>query len=181
MSVRAGEFTIEDYRKLPEGDRHQLIEGALVLTPSPSTKHQWILGRLFLVLSHYAEQRGGRVFQAPLDVYLDPRNAFQPDLVYVSADREAIIREDGIHGPPDLVVEVLSAGSQAFDRGQKRDVYYNSGVLEYWLVDPEAETVEVLVRGEGGYVLHGTYARGASLSTPAFPDLHMPVTELFRY
>jgi Uma2 family endonuclease len=175
-ALRTGLFTADDYRQLPEGDRHQLIGGAYVLTPSPSTKHQWIVGELLLA---FRANRLGLSF-ADLDVALDPHNVFRPDVVFVSSDRRSIVTEYGIEGAPDLVVEVLSPASTRYDREDKGRAYFAAGVREYWLVDPERETVEVLVASTRDFTLHRAYTRDDVLTTPSMPGLSIALGAVFH-
>ncbi|NOZ55325.1 MAG: Uma2 family endonuclease [Calditrichaeota bacterium] len=140
-------LTLEDYRQLPDdGKRYEILEGELAVTPAPGTKHQRIVGNLFRLLTQFLSKGpAGEVFVAPLDVVLAPHTVVQPDLLFVSEARANIIREDGIYGAPDLVVEVLSPSTAERDRGVKRRLYLHYGVREVWLMDPEARTFEVVL------------------------------------
>jgi Uma2 family endonuclease len=112
MIVRpdAPPLTVEDYRSLPEtGPRYQLIEGDLYMAPAPNRFHQEISRNLQMKLFlHLRETGAGKIFNAPLDVYLDETNVFQPDLIVVLNDRMGILTEEGAEGAPNLVIEILS-------------------------------------------------------------------------
>lgn len=144
MSFRnaALRFTVEDYLSLPEGGpRYQLIDGDLILSPAPSTRHQRILARLFKAILLHVEALGlGEVLFAPVDVYLSDTDVVQPDIVYVSHSNRRRLRDDGIHGTPDLVVEVLST-NPSLDLRAKRRLYARASIPEYWVVDPETNIV----------------------------------------
>ncbi len=132
---------LEVFERLPEGTLCQVINNQLVMSPAPTSKHQQVLREIFrqvdsYVLSHHL----GEVFFAPIDVYLDPENVYQPDLIFISNERKHIIQEN-IHGAPDLVVEVLSPGSIKLDKREKKAVYEKHAVKEYWIVDPESKKV----------------------------------------
>lgn len=166
MAVPAAEktkksYTYDDYLKVDDGNRYELIEGELVLTPSPGTRHQLLVGRLFKIFDHHVQKTGsGKVFFAPLDVVLDEpvkKNTFQPDVIFISNDRLDIIEETRINGAPDLVVEVLSPATIRRDRGKKSRRYFLSGVREYWLVDPQEQMLEVFVPGEKDWQRTGVY------------------------
>jgi Uma2 family endonuclease len=131
---------LEVYRMLPEGTRAELINGTLFMSPAPLVNHQEVITVLLTQIHFYAKKmKAGRVFPSPIDVYLNQKNAFQPDIVFVSAGNK-IIKEDGIYGAPDLVIEVLSAGTAKTDLNRKKGVYEKEGVKEYWVVDPKTKT-----------------------------------------
>jgi len=132
-------FTADDYRALPEGGhpRYQLVEGELIVSPSPSWLHQKILLNLFRILdAHLGKQPIGEIAIAPVDVYLTEHDVLQPDLLFISKERSHLIREDGVHGAPDLVIEILSPSNAQLDKTRKRIIYAAGGVRELWLVDP---------------------------------------------
>lgn len=129
--------TVSDFKLLEEGDFCQLLNGELIMTPSPASQHQRILARIFVQLySHVVKHHFGEAFVAPMDVFFDEENVFEPDILFVSGARSGIIRDDGIHGAPDLVIEILSVGSGYHDTKTKKRVYEKYGVKEYWIVDP---------------------------------------------
>lgn len=122
---------------LPEGTRAELIENSLYMSPAPTVTHQDIIGLIFSQIFLFTQKKKlGKIFVAPVDVFLNPENAFQPDILFISKKNNRLIKEDGIYGAPDLVIEVLSPGSKKLDLTQKKDVYEAAGVREYWVVDP---------------------------------------------
>lgn len=135
----------DDLREFPDDDkRYEIIGGQLVVSPSPSTRHQHVLAQLTTWLNLYLIQNTlGRLYTAPMDVRLSFYDVVQPDLLVVLNDRQEIIQEQEIAGPPNLVVEVLSPSSKTTDRVDKAALYARSGVEEYWIVDPIEETVMV--------------------------------------
>jgi Uma2 family endonuclease len=147
--------------EMPESNQPtELWDGELVMTPSPTPVHQAIIRRLANVFSEYVDKhRLGEVFFAPLDVVFTQRRVTQPDILFVSNARRAII-QDRVRGAPDLIVEVISPGTWRRDHVDKRTIYEQFGVAEYWIVDPEAEMIEVLVLEEGMYRLAGRFSRG---------------------
>lgn len=143
-------YTIADYKQLPEKAPYELIKGKLVFMPSPVVYHQRICLRMSAAMQQYANSRAlGEVFIAPLDVYLDAENVFQPDVFFIAKERSAIVQRF-IQGAPDVVIEVLSAHTRLYDRQEKAMVYCSSGVKEYWIIDPEEKTVALFQfeRGE---------------------------------
>ncbi len=165
-------FTYEDYKSLPESDtkRYELLGGELITVPSPSVCHQRIAGKLGFLLQAFVEERGlGEVFFAPLDVVLgegEDREVVQPDILFISKEREGIIAEEEVRGAPDLVVEITSPAMEERDRHYKKTLDARHGVREYWVVDPEAKTVEVFALGEEGFQLVKAYKTGEALSSP---------------
>jgi Uma2 family endonuclease len=147
-------LTYEHYRLLPEGERHELLDGDLVLTPAPGSLHQIALLRLLPALQRAAaSSRPGLVGVAPWDVILDGATVVQPDLFFVEEGRLEIIAEEGVRGPPDLVVEVLSPSTLDRDRVIKRDLYARFGVNELWIADPEARRFELYENTAEGFKL----------------------------
>ncbi|MGH7946446.1 MAG: Uma2 family endonuclease [Opitutaceae bacterium] len=137
-------LTVEDYRATPEGRRYQLIEGELYLmSPAPNRFHQIIVLNIAEMLRAFLRLHPlGEVYVSPIDVYLDDHNVVQPDVVFVSAGNSGILTDDGMHGPPDLVVEVLSPGSAAIEK-MKRRLFAHHGVKEHWLVDPTLRQIHL--------------------------------------
>lgn len=179
-------FTYEDYKSLPyvERQRFELLEGALIpMAPSPGFAHQSASLELAARLHLFARKRGvGTVLEAPFDVVLgEPgeEQVVQPDILFVAKERQPIIHEDGIHGAPDLVVEVISPSTQEKDRVFKRRLYAKYGVTEYWIVDPDARTIEVLALGQRGYERAGLYHKGETLESSLLPGLHIALNEIF--
>jgi len=123
-------LTYQEFRQLPgDGKRYELIHGYVHFLPTPSTRHQMILGNLAARLGNYVDDaRVGTVLFAPLDVPLDPETAVQPDLIFISKARAGIIEENFIAGAPDLAVEVLSTSTAAHDRATKLPLYGEAGV-----------------------------------------------------
>ncbi len=132
-------WTVKDYLQLEEGLLAQLIDGQLIMSPSPTTQHQRVLRKLTLLLDHLP----GELFFSPIDLYLNENNVFQPDLIFISDQNAQIITERGIEGTPELVVEVISPSNGFIDRNTKRKKYLDLGVVEYWIVDPANETLEI--------------------------------------
>jgi len=186
MAKAAIKFTYEDYKSLPESERErfELLEGELVpMPPSPSEPHQWIAGELAFHLRRFVKERQlGRVYDAPFDVVLgepgDERVA-QPDILFVSKARRQIIQKDEIRGAPDLVVEILSPATAEKDRSYKRTLYAKHGVREYWIVDPEEKTIEVLELRQRGYERFALYKKQDTLTSPLLSGLQIPLLEVF--
>ena len=178
MSMAGPRFNYDDYKLLPEEKRYEIIEGELLVTPAPSVRHQRLLMRLANKLYMSLEmERLGAVLPAPTDVVLDHESVVQPDILFVSTARQEILRSDGaIHGAPDLVVEILSPSTAKRDQIVKRKLYQKYGVREFWIADPEAQTIEVCALGEGSNAL---FTKGSVLTSPLLPRLQVPLDDIF--
>ena len=174
------EYTAEDYKKLPEGAPFQLIHGKLTYMPSPKDKHQSISfhlsGQFFVFLKNHPI---GIVRHAPMDVHLDEKNIYQPDLLFISNERKGILK-DWVYGAPDLVVEIISKGTEQVDRKEKMEVYGKYNVLEYWLISPEKQQVEVFENKKGKLVLNKTLTPKDNLTSGLLPGFEMPLAALFQ-
>jgi Uma2 family endonuclease len=174
-STAPGPYREADYQALPDEPRCELLYGRLVVTPAPSLRHQRTILALSRILYDYSVEHGGEVALSPLDVRLADHSIVQPDLIYVSPARAEILQER-IFGAPDLVVEILSPSTARRDRGAKLQLYAESDVREYWLVDPESETIEFLVNEAGHFRVelpldgryHCTALSGLELDLAAF-------------
>ena len=147
-----GPYRVADYRALPDEPRVELVYGDFYLMTSPVVRHQVVLFALARALQDLTRPAGGRVLMAPMDVRLADHSVVQPDLLLVMPERRSII-QDRIEGAPDLLVEVLSPSTARMDRGAKLRLYAESDVREYWLVDPEARSIEFLVQREGRWLV----------------------------
>ncbi len=175
-------LTAHDYRELPDAPPYyQLIEGELYMSPSPNWFHQEIVTNLARIFLQYLNQHDiGKIFFAPLDTFLTDLNVYQPDVMFISHERKSILKEDGVDGAPDFVVEILSPRTAKYDRGAKRDIYGRTGVQELWIVDPELKAVQVYRFAESADAPFATYTGKQKFSTPVFPDLIVSVGEIFK-
>lgn len=176
-------FTYEDYLLFPDdGRRHELIDGEHYVTPSPMTKHQKISGNLFLSLAtHTHKTQSGQVFAAPMDVVFSDLDVVQPDLLFISNTRASIITEKNIQGAPDLLVEILSDSTRKTDEIMKRKLYERFQVPEYWIIDPELESVKIYRLADQGYSRTAELGNESSdsLQTPLLPGWELALRKLF--
>jgi Uma2 family endonuclease len=175
-------LTYDDFVQFPDdGRQHEIIEGEHYVTPSPSARHQRILLRLSYLLQSYLEAHPlGEIFIARFDVLLSEFNVFEPDLIYLSRDRAGQLTEKNLQGAPDLVVEILSPSTRLRDQRLKRQVYERTGVQEYWLIDPDADTIDVLVRGGAEFAGPRRFMKGDVLTTELLPGLQLPLDRILR-
>ena len=172
--------TYKDYCATPDDERYELLNGNLMMVPAPNMKHQWVLGRLHSELDRFTQEHGlGKVYVAPCDVVLSDTDVVQPDLLFISRARGHTITDDNVRGAPDLVIEILSPSTADRDLGYKRDLYGRHGVLEYWIVDPVAETVAVHRQGDGRLELAETLGREDTLRTALLDGLQLKLDDAF--
>lgn len=173
-------YTKADYDLLPSEAPYQLIEGELVMTPAPLTKHQRVSRNLELELFVWLKKnRIGEIFDAPTDVELDEKNIVQPDLVVIKRERADIIGEKRIVGAPDLIVEILSPDNAYNDLKRKFRLYERCGVMEYWIVDPEFETVEIYVNNAGKYALKEQKEGSGVVTSWVLDGFQVEISEIF--
>jgi Uma2 family endonuclease len=141
---RSKEWTVDDFLQLEESNLPcELINGEVFMSPAPSFTHQIVLSNLNDLLKAFSKKNGGITMFSPVDVYLDRKNVFQPDLLYVAKENLGIISERGLNAAPDLAVEIISPSNGFKDRNQKRKLYQKFGVKEYWIIDPGNRTLEI--------------------------------------
>jgi len=174
-------YSAQDFERLPEGPPYyQLIEGALIMSPAPSYSHQRTVGKVFLKLSRLLEEKGqGEVLISSIDVYLDEKNVFQPDIVVLLKEGKAKVEEKGIFGPPDVVVEILSPSTAYYDLIVKKEVYERAGVKEYWLLDPNRKTFEIYKNTEEGFKL-SSQAREKGKVLSEILDLEIDLKDIYE-
>ncbi len=173
-------LTYEDYLKTSDDERYELLDGELIIMPAPSIAHQHVAMKLGTRLDTFVEDGNlGVVYSAPTDVVLSETDVVQPDLMFISSERANIVTSTNILGAPDLIVEIRSDSTAQRDETLKRKLYAECGVKEYWLVDPEAGTVTVLLLGEEGYAEGATYTEGQTLTSPMLDGLSVNLNDIF--
>ncbi|MEW6303145.1 MAG: Uma2 family endonuclease [Verrucomicrobiota bacterium] len=167
--------------ELPETTQPvELWDGELLKSPAPSFFHQEITGRFYDALKPWVTvHRLGKVVFTPVDMVLSPHRSTQPDVLYVAKERLNIV-QGRLQGPADLVAEIISPESRRRDRIDKRDLYEQHGVREYWLIDPEAQTVEVLFLEKSQYKLLGRWRPGDKAQSKLLAGFTVAVGELFQ-
>ncbi len=167
--------------ELPESNQPcELWDGELIMSPAPSFFHQKVVFRFHRALNDWVEARKlGEVVGAPMDMVLSPHRATQPDVVFIARERLDIIQRV-VMGPADLVAEISSPGGRNRDRIEKRDLYEQHGVREYWIIDPEPETVDVLALVRGSYELVMRCGRGETAASRLLPGFEVAVDALFH-
>jgi Uma2 family endonuclease len=177
----AVKFTYKEYCTLPENGRHyQVIDGELIMSPSPTFRHQLIIADLSRHLANFVlRERRGLVLFAPLDVIFSDEDVVQPDIVYIANDRRSIIAREGLRGAPSLCVEVLSPSNRDLDLNAKRLLYAKFGLPELWIVDPDANTLHLFRLQEDYHAPLKVFGANDTLATPSLPGFSLPLSEIF--
>lgn len=174
-------YTYEDYCNTPEDKRYELINGELLMTPSPFTNHQRISRKLaFELIKFVTENKIGEVFVAPYDVYLDDENVVQPDILFIAKNNLPIIGEKNVQGAPDLVIEILSEHSAYRDMVQKKKLYARFGVREYWIVIPDSHEIEIYTLKNNAYRHYKTYNVADVLESPVLKGFDIQLKDIFE-
>jgi Uma2 family endonuclease len=175
------QVSYQDYQLLPKDTRYEILDGNLCMVSSPNTKHQRVSKKLLIALARQVEERNlGEVFVAPYDVIFSEDNIVQPDIFFIAGGRVGLVGELNLQGAPDLVIEILSAGSRKKDLETKKKIYARFGVGEYWIVNPETETIEVQIWSEIGYLRYAAHAKSGCLSSPLLPSVKIRLQDIFR-
>lgn len=176
-----GHWTYAAYAALPDdGNRYEIVDGVLYMAPAPTTGHQSASNLFAYYLTAHIQMNGlGRVFAAPTDVELPNGDVVQPDVFVVLNGGGAVIERSRVIGAPDLVVEIASPSTSGYDRRQKQDAYARAGVSEYWIADPAAQTVELLVLEDGMYQSKGAFQRKATLPSRVATNMPVHVEQFF--
>lgn len=181
LSTKARPITRHEYAMIPVGaPNYQLIEGDLVMAPSPGSYHQDILLNLATLFRDYLRKHPiGKIYVAPLDTYLSDINVYQPDLLFIRKENLGIIEEHGIEGAPDLAIEILSKSSAKYDLGPKRSVYARTGVEELWIIDPAKRTLALYRLAENADTPAATYKAKQKFTSEMLPGLTIDLAAVF--
>ena len=175
-------LTIGDLDAMPEdGNHYELIEGELFVSRAPSLSHQQIVFKLMLVIGNFLQETPiGMIWPGPGVIFSDFSGVI-PDIVYISNERrEKIASGDRIAGAPDLIIEILSPGTdnERRDRQAKRQLYAKYGVKEYWIADPQKATIQIYRLPK--LRLAATLTKKDSITSPLLPGFSCRVREIFK-
>ncbi|MCY7360246.1 MAG: Uma2 family endonuclease [Rudanella sp.] len=184
-AVAIQKLTVEEFRGTdfddPNAHLYELIDGEIVRKSAPAPRHQESSFNLAQVLnSHSKEQKSGKIYIPPIDVFLDGLNSAQPDILFIPTSLLDMVTEDGIEGIPTLLVEIISPTSVYRDRVTKKQLYERHGVQEYWLVDPQDKLVEIYALPNGRYdLLSAATPLEGVITSNLLPGLTLDVNALF--
>lgn len=175
-----GTWRYEDLFDLPDdGRRWEIIDGELYELPAPDLAHGGAVMNIIALLLPTVVALGARIFTAPVDVFFPGANPVQPDILLVLPTRLGVLEKRGVGGPPDLAVEVVGPSNRRHDRITKLALYARGGIREYWLVDPQAATIEVQTLAAGEYRRHVLAGDDDAVTSPLFPQLSFSVATVF--
>ncbi len=178
---RKRRWTYEEYYRLNDERRYELFNGELtpMQPPSPSSGHQRELTKLFRIMDDFVKAKKlGEIFIAPLDVIFDAENTAQPDIIFIAKANAEIVKERGIFGAPDLVVEIVSPGSVRRDRYEKQALYARFGVKEYWILDHANQSLEVLAFDGAAYAIHSSAEKSGHVASKVLRGLKVRLSDL---
>ena len=180
---RPARLTYDDFVLFPEdGLRHEILDGEHYVSAAPYLRHQAVLIELSTAFHIFLRtHRIGKVFPGPVDVLLSRHDIVEPDLVFVSNERLSMLTEKNIQGAPDLVIEILSNSTKNIDQGLKLERYERFGVQEYWIVNPNRNTITAYRLEGERFVKVATLSAEAGdvLRTPLLPGLELQLAEVF--
>ncbi len=181
MAIRPDrQITYDDYLTFPDEPRLEIVEGEAYVVPSPNRRHQEILGRLYLRLGNHVEQHGGgAVFIAPFDVVLTNTDIVQPDIVFISNENLEVLTDANVRGTPSWVIEVLSPSHPDRDRKLKLAAYERTHVPEYWIIDPDVETISAYRLEDGRYGDAAVFRAPAAPQPLSPQDFALDLDDLF--
>ncbi len=174
-------WTYEDYLKLTDDKRYELINGRLYEMPAPGFEHQDVLTLLLIKMRGYTDEKDlGKVLPAPFDVILSDTVVVQPDIVFISKKNLKNVERGRLFGTPDLVVEIVSPSSYYRDRYEKFGLYEKHGVKEYWIVLPREKVIEVWCLKDGKYVLHSVAVEKGGVESCILKGLKVKVEAVIQ-
>ncbi len=175
-------FTYKDLLSAPDDrNRYEIFGGELILSPAPSLEHQRVIKNLVRIMIEYAEgQNFGKVLFAPRDVYFSDTTVVEPDILFVSDARRDIMDKDKVNGAPDFIAEIISESTESRDRDFKNRLYAREGVKEYWIVDPNAKSIEVYHLESGGFKQVGKFVGENRILSPYFSGMELKANQVFE-
>lgn len=184
MTTKIQLLTIADWEAMPHGDgnRYEIIEGELFVSCSPGLTHELVLMNLSALIWNFLKANRIGTVVGGSGVILSDYSGVIPDLIFFSHDvRDTLVKNDRVHGPPTLVVEILSPGSSNIrrDRVVKLQLYGKHGVPEYWIIDLKNRAIERYVNQDSSLILEETLGEDKTLTTPALPGFSCPISEIF--
>ena len=185
MITKVQPLTIADWDAMPysDGNRYEIIEGELFVSCSPGLTHERVAINLILLIGNFLAASPIGEIVANVGVILSNFSGVIPDIVvFLNEQRDTIIKDDRLHGPPALVIEILSPVSANIrrDRISKLHLYSKHAVREYWIVDPKSKTVERYIRKSSSLILAETLQHDDTLTNTVLPGFSCPVSSVFK-
>jgi Uma2 family endonuclease len=175
-------ITVEELfeMELEEGYFYELLNGHIVKKQAPSPQHQKAVVKITTLIENFITEKDlGDCYTSPIDVFFDKYNNSQPDILFIKKDRLFIVNKDGIHGQPDLIVEVLSPSSYRNDRIVKMKLYCEFGVSEYWIVDPLNKVIEVYSLENNAYTMTIMAVETGEITSKVLEGFKLDIEKIF--
>jgi Uma2 family endonuclease len=182
MTVSAIKMTAKQFLQLgedPVGVRLELVDGEVAASPSPEPKHSYVDSKLRKILLNYIDEHDVGALFGDVDTIFGEHDVRRPDLIFFAKSRLHLVGEKAMEGPPDLCVEIISPSSTKTDREDKFKQYQGGKVAHYWIIDPKRKTIEGFKLVRGKYVATGSGKVDEVVSLPPFPELKIPLKELW--
>ena len=178
--VTTPKLTYQDYANLEGDERYELLDGELILVGSPNRDHQLVSVRLLTRMYSFVDENDlGWVLDAPFDVLFTDTDVVQPDILFISREREHILTPANVQGAPDLIVEVLSPSSSTRDWRAKRELYATHGVPEYWIIDPTNRIVSVMLLQDGVLEIEQTLTEDDTATSTVLNGFNVSLDSIF--
>ena len=178
--VTTPKLTYQDYANLEGDERYELLDGELILVGSPNRDHQLVSVRLLTRMYSFVDENDlGWVLDAPFDVLFTDTDVVQPDILFISREREHILTPANVQGAPDLIVEILSPSSSTRDWRAKRELYATHGVPEYWIIDPANRIVSVLLLQDGVLEIEQTLTEDDTATSTVLNGFNVSLDSIF--
>ena len=172
-------LTYEDLQRFPEDNfRRELIDGELIVTPAPATRHQEVVLELGARLLAWTKERGGKAYIAPTDVVFSDTTVLEPDVLFLHPENVARAEKRFIRGSPDVVVEVSTPSTRRLELVRKREVYERFRAREFWYIDLDADRVEIYRLEADHYGPPQYLGRGDDLTSPEIPGFSISLEDL---
>ncbi len=175
-------MTAQQYLQLgedPPGVRLELVDGEIIVSPSPTTAHAFAITQLLYILNHHIKMSDLGLAMSDTDHVVSQFTVRRPDIYYFSKPRLYLIGDEHIEGPPDLAIEIISPGSEHTDREDKFEEYQSFGIANYWIIDPKAKTAEAFKLRRKKYTSVGSGNKNQIVHFPPFEDLAIPLSDLW--
>ena len=176
-------WTYDEIAQINDDVRRELYDGEIFEMPRTTARHQNTIGQIMFALAMWAKKHGGRVLLSPLDLWISAHTVLIPDLMFFSATRSDIQKiapdDQRIVLVPDVVVEVLCDQTRRNDRFSKMRAYADFGVANYWILDPEIQTLEAFELQNGVYQTAAFLENGETFSPVALPELSIELARVF--
>lgn len=181
VTAEKRKWTYEDYLQIEDNNRYEIYKGELIMVAAPTSWHQMYLRNLEHLMWTYVKEKGlGQVFIAPIDVIFAENNVYQPDIIFVSKERRDIIKERGIFGPPDLIVEIISPSTAIYDAVDKKEVYEGYRVKEFWLVNADEKALEIFALKDDIFNRHSFARKKGIVNSKIIEGLIVDLEDIFE-